>query len=297
MLLIDVYNVLHAGSADPRVAAGLAGPMDTPGLARLLAASRYRRRARCLVCDGAPGADALGKKFDGSGKLGQPQRLDAGRIRFRAFGAEVLYAGGGRSADDLIEAVLADDPGVRDVLVVSSDRRLQRSARRRRAASITSQAFLRQLVSDSEGASRSDLPGFATDVPLDAYSVAHWLSAFGYEVRDAPELAPEVPKPTVGPLREKAKPAPQPAKKAAKPRPRGMHREVAAQKPTAERPKLPTGDGPAAQHDSIDVSDPLLRQALEHWRGRLNVEDLDMRKWIDAADGAFDKDGNDKRDS
>ncbi|MEM0984446.1 MAG: NYN domain-containing protein [Planctomycetota bacterium] len=252
--MIDAYNVLHqTGILPPRLAG-----LDVPGLVRLIGRSRYSRRELTLVCDGGTGTGSSG--------------LRMGRAR-------VLFSGREEEADDLIERLI-DRYGHGGTLdVVSSDRRLRKAARKNGADSITREVFLQQLVEDEYAPPRQKLPAFVHEVPLDPYSVAHWLREFGIA-----EPPPEPPtKPT---------PPPKPAKK---PKPK----DAAGGTPSAwgerlqiELPEVPARPEPEPTPEPVlDLSaeqaspalelDPILRRALEEWRGRLSADDLDTGKWID----------------
>jgi hypothetical protein len=173
MLLIDTSNVLHAIGVLPEHLATL----DVPGLARLISTSRYGKRRAVLVCDG------LGPRGGGGsvgGGDGWPEATNTAPSGREVAGLDVVYAGAGQEADDVIELLLARDSAPRRLLVVSTDRRLARAARRRRAQSMTSDAFLRHLASDVAKPKAKPLPGFAAQVPLNEYAVGYWMALFGY---------------------------------------------------------------------------------------------------------------------
>jgi hypothetical protein len=90
----------------------------------------------------------------------------------------------------VIELLLARDSAPRRLLVVSTDRRLVQAARRRRAQSITSEAFLRHLASDADKPKAKPLPGFAAQVPLNEYAVGYWMALFGYGEGPGEERTP-----------------------------------------------------------------------------------------------------------
>lgn len=190
MLLIDTSNVLHVTGVLPSHLAGL----DVPGLARLISASRYGRRRAVLVCDGvgpvsaAGGAGAAGDAA--AGMLATTNTAPSGK---EIAGLDVVYAGASQEADDVIELLIARDSAPRRLLVVSTDRRLVRAANRRRAQSITSEAFLRHLAVDSEKPKAKPLPGYATQVPLNEYAVGYWMSLFGYGSMEGQAPAGERP--------------------------------------------------------------------------------------------------------
>lgn len=224
MLLIDTYNVLHTSGVLPPDLAGL----DAEGLADLIATSRYSDRAVKLVCDGSRA---------GSGS--------------RRPGVEFLFAGPGAEADDLLERIIRTNSAPRRLLVISSDRRVIAAARRRRAATLPSDRFLTQLAVDRDRPQRLAPPAFTQDIPLDSYSVAHWMREFGLDPGDVDELkrrlAGRTPKP-------------------------GQTKPPAPGAPAAE-PAPPIRPDPA-------VEDPVLRAARQEWPGRIGLDDLDMRKWL-----------------
>lgn len=180
MLLIDTSNVLHVTGVLPTHLAGL----DVPGLARLISTSRYSQRRAVLVSDGVGPRTTSGGSSEsdsGSEAFKPVNTAPSGR---EIAGLDLVYAGADREADDVIELLIARDSAPRRLLVVSTDRRLVRAARRRRARSLTSEDFLRQIAGDSERKPKPELPGFAAQVPLNSYAVGYWMALFGYS--DAP---------------------------------------------------------------------------------------------------------------
>jgi hypothetical protein len=236
MLLIDTYNVLLVAGVLPPHLAGL----DVPGLVELLLSSRYARRQAVLVCDGTPPRE--------------PEPAPR-----TAPGIAVRYAGPERSADDVIRAILDASSAPRAVLLVSSDRELRRAARRRRARSVPSPEFLRELVHDEARGGRRHVVRPMPPVPLDRPALARWMEEFGY--RFDPEHRGSVPPghPTrrKNPLGDRSPtPRPQP--------PPG---------PDALRPQTLPPDP--------STLDPLLREAIEVWPDRVRLSDLDMSRWIE----------------
>lgn len=126
-IVVDAYNVAHVTGVLPP---GLAG-MDVPELVQVLPRTRFGAESVVLVCDGTPTG-------------GAPRAEGAGRVR-------VTYAGGGKSADDLIAAMVQRSSAPRTLTVVSSDREVQRAARRRRCPVLSSEDFLRRIASDLHG--------------------------------------------------------------------------------------------------------------------------------------------------
>jgi predicted RNA-binding protein with PIN domain len=70
-------------------------------------------------------------------------------------GLAVRFARRGGSADELLEELIAAEPDPRNLLVVSSDHRVQRAARQRGASFADSENWHRQLRADVAGPSRS----------------------------------------------------------------------------------------------------------------------------------------------
>lgn len=173
--------------------------------------------------------------------------------------ARVVYAGAGRDADSVIERMLAEDSAPRRLLVVSSDRRVARAANRAGAGTLTSAAFLQQLSADHTKRQPEPLPAWVRQIPLEHDAVAHWFQEFG--------LPPPVRRPP-----EQARPAPSRAK-------------APPVMPTPTQSAAPTSDRPPAKLDlpppgRFEITDPVLLKALQEWGGKLNLDDLDMSRWI-----------------
>lgn len=160
-LILDCYNVLHATM--PPSLAGL----DEAGLCRVLSRSRWAGEAVALVCDGLPKA--------------------LRRIESPVSGVEIVYAGHGRSADDLIIAMIDADTAPRRLVVVSSDRQIQKAARRRRAIALSSDRFIATLAADGPLPRTGDAGGArpSDDKPdarhMDDDELARWLRTFDAE--------------------------------------------------------------------------------------------------------------------
>lgn len=178
-LVIDGYNLLHA--------AGLARRRYGPGdlerarenLLRLIASqvSLEQRRRTTFVFDAKdphPAASGHGAHAD----------------------MLVLYAQEDEEADDLIERLIAVHSAPRQLMVVSSDHRLHKAARRRKAVPIDSDEFLdecarRAYARRSERAEPEVKPeGHASPAEL-----AEWLAVFDIDPADlgngSPPTSPE----------------------------------------------------------------------------------------------------------
>ena len=289
VLLIDAFNVLHLPEAHHH-----GRSLDLAALARLIGTSRYAGQRGVLVCDGGG---------DGSIELPKGGR---GRVcRARCAGLEVLFSGPESTADDEIEGQLRRGGG-HGVVVVSDDRRLRRAAKRVRSGSLPSGVFLAHLLLDEarrgersgqggpgsggKGAGKPT-PRFARDLPLDRYSVSHWMEEFGMSPNGLLERRAGKPTgrggtvPRSKPGQGLAPPAPgaaAPDSEAAPKTPAG--KETPAEKERsdtlASTPPPPLPDERVLRLESL-TDDPVIREALEVWRGRLPLEDLDMARWLD----------------
>lgn len=181
-LIVDAYNVLHVVGVLPPHLAGI----EVPELAGLIGSSRYRGERTWLVCDGRPPAGSHHSlRFDGP--------------------IAVHYAGAGRDADAHIEQMIRASTSPRRLLVVSSDHRVRRAARRRQCRWLPSDEFLAHLAADARHRSarrggwltpssrhdpskRPPAPGAPAShasapppVPLSPADVDRWIREFGLD--------------------------------------------------------------------------------------------------------------------
>lgn len=127
-LLIDGYNLMHA--------AGIARQRYGPG--DLQAARQQLQRSLIAVLS----TEALQRTTI----VYDAQRSPAGgRRQLRHGGMTIRFAAGGGDADAEIEKLIRRHSAPRQLIVVSSDHRLQKAARRRRAKWIDSERFLPDL--------------------------------------------------------------------------------------------------------------------------------------------------------
>ncbi len=181
-LLIDCYNVLHAEK--PSSLAGLC----EASLCGLLARSPWARGGVTVVCDGRPKPHSP-----------DPGSVDGVTLIFSGMdsGGNLRGAGGGRSADDVMIAMIEKDSAPRRLTVVSSDRAIQRAAGRRKARSWSSEAFLKKLALVVERGGKIGgvgAGGKPAAGPMPDEQVDRWLDLFGIDPADAPNSPP--PKPT-----------------------------------------------------------------------------------------------------
>ncbi len=95
-------------------------------------------------------------------------------------GLTVKFAAEYEDADDLIEELIRADAAPRRLTVVSSDHRLQRAARRRKAIAIDSEVWYAEVVRQRRAGERSSAPADAKPrAPLSEEEVQWWLKQFG----------------------------------------------------------------------------------------------------------------------
>lgn len=158
-ILVDGYNLLNATGVE-----GIGGGTELERARRGLLTALAGALSEVEV-------SATTVVFDAQGAPPGLPREE----RFR--GITVLYARGYAEADDLLEELIAADHAPRQLLVVSSDHRLHRAARRRRATPIDSDVWFAQLqVRDgSAGAALASQKPAPTPELTDS-----WLAEFGH---------------------------------------------------------------------------------------------------------------------
>ncbi len=164
-LLIDGYNLLYA-AAIPGRGFGI-GSLERSrlGLLRFLVESlEPDELAATTVVFDAQGAPP-----------GLPRSL-------AYHGLSVRFAPRSATADDLLEELIRADSAPRQLTVVSSDHRVQRAARRRKARAVDSAAWHAEVCARCAGRRRA---GPAAPLkpapPLVEAEVARWLEQFGGE--------------------------------------------------------------------------------------------------------------------
>lgn len=137
---------------------------------------------------------------------------------FTVSGLRVLFANPGGDADVLIERLIEEHSAPRQLRLVTSDRRLQNAAKKRRALFKDSEAFFDELNRRPVLPKRTKLSGTASPDAKDEHRLsetetAHWLKVFG-EIPEVEELAQRGPIPTAAPVPLAAPPpaSPKPAR-------------------------------------------------------------------------------------
>ena len=169
-LIIDGYNLLHA--------AGMARRRYGPG-------DLERCRGRLL--------NFLKRHLETAERRDAQIVFDAGkapgdaRRQATEYGMSVLYSDPGEDADTVIEELIRHHSAPRQVIVISSDHRLQRAAKRRRTGFLDSEDFVDKLrrrgtVDDIAEPNRPDDEAETPEI-----DTQEWLDIFG-EIPEAAEL-------------------------------------------------------------------------------------------------------------
>ena len=161
-LIIDGYNLLNAVGILPRGIGPGSLERSRAALLNFLAESlpHQERQNTTVVFDA--GKDA---------PRGLPREQD-----FR--GITIHFASQYDEADTLIEELIRADTAPRSLTVVSSDHRLQRAARRRRARAVDSDRWYAEVLTRRrrERAPRTD--SRKPQPPTSAEDIAYWLDKF-----------------------------------------------------------------------------------------------------------------------
>jgi hypothetical protein len=178
MILIDGYNLLHVtgvtgrGIADRKIGPGTLERART-ALLNFLAASLTddERQLTTIVFDSSNAPPGL------------PRDL-------QHQGIAVKYATGYESADELLEDLIRKASAPRKLTVVSSDHRVQRAAKRRKARAVDSDVWCAE-IRESRCKSKEPLAPSSPKPasPLSEDDVAAWLDEFGDVCTDDPSEA------------------------------------------------------------------------------------------------------------
>jgi uncharacterized protein len=164
-LLIDGYNLVHV--------AGILGQGVGPGSLQRARLALLNFLAESLEPGDLARTTVVFDSHDAP--WGLPRQVDH-------RGITVRFATQYEEADDLIEELIRADSAPRRLVVVSSDHRIQRAARRRRAKAMESDVWYAELVRArrERDQARSDAPARPA-VPLLQEDVEYWLRQFGGE--------------------------------------------------------------------------------------------------------------------
>jgi predicted RNA-binding protein with PIN domain len=161
-LLIDGYNLLHVTDIF-----GAAGPAET--------ALHASRQALLAFLAGSLNAKTRAETtivFDAAGAPPGLPRM------FTQEGMTVRFARGHADADEMIEELIEAHPAPRSLVVVSSDHRVQRAARRRGASYVDSDQWYaeRQAERRSSRSAAADVTKPAGDMSPE--QVEYWVRRF-----------------------------------------------------------------------------------------------------------------------
>jgi predicted RNA-binding protein with PIN domain len=167
-LIIDGYNLMHA--------AGLARRTYGPGQLERCRSQLLRYLARHLT---GPDRERTTVVFDAADAPSDLPR------RMTTDGMTVCFASPGKDADDMIEELIAAHSAPRQIRLVSSDHRLQRSARRRRGTFVDSEEFTSELERRGPVAEPAQVPPPSPPEPSrkkgedSGMDTESWLRIFG----------------------------------------------------------------------------------------------------------------------
>ena len=194
-LIIDGYNLLNAATLDVPGPQGVTLHQTRAALLDFLAGrlERKQRRTTIVVFDARHAPPGLS------------------RVQFHRE-MTVRFAPRDREADDVIEDLIRADSAPRRLTVVSSDHRVQRAARRRRAQAWDSETWFRWFAQQPprETEERS-LPSEPPPPVEDDPALQRWLKQFGDspQVRKAQQFEPRR-KPSRTPLKKESSDIDQP---------------------------------------------------------------------------------------
>lgn len=173
-ILIDGYNLLHV--------TGVFSETVGPGSVEKLHAKFLDFLAALLDPDDVPQTTVV---FDAKGR-----RATARRSTVRA-GITVHYSARTEEADDVLAELVGDHPNPRRLVVVSSDHRVQRAARRRRATAVDSEVWYAQLLQRRRDRQQpASPPDSKPATPSSGADTAWWQTQFDPKLLQ--ELADEI---------------------------------------------------------------------------------------------------------
>lgn len=173
-ILIDGYNLIHGANLVGRGVGPGGLERARQALLDLLRFSltEVELRRTTVVFDAGSRGHASGRSFEYHGI----------RIRFSA---------GYEDADELIEELIRQDSSPRRLTVVSSDHRLHRAARKRRAEAIDSDVWYAQLIRRRLQTRPQDQPPPPTSTsPLTPEEIEAWQLELNHELKQLDDVFP-----------------------------------------------------------------------------------------------------------
>ncbi|MEX2113585.1 MAG: NYN domain-containing protein [Pirellulales bacterium] len=178
-LVIDGYNLLHAS--------GILGRGIGPGGLERSRVALLNFLVESLEARELAAATVV---FDArEAPPGLPRSITHRGIRVR-------FADQGGDADEMIERLIQADTAPRRLVVVSSDHRLHRAARRRKARAIDSDVWYAEVLRKRIGRERHATGTAKPAGPPSEVEVQYWLRRFGLqEPSDGPSVKPPLASP------------------------------------------------------------------------------------------------------
>jgi len=160
-LLIDGYNLLHV--------TGIFGRGMGPGTLERSRRALLNFLAESLTDEEAARTTVV---FDAQNPPpGLPRRVVH-------RGITIVYASQNENADERLEELIASDSAPRQLVVVSSDHRLHRAARRRKAQAIDSDQWYAMIVRRRQERQQASPAATKPEGPLTPGEVEYWLGVF-----------------------------------------------------------------------------------------------------------------------
>jgi predicted RNA-binding protein with PIN domain len=160
-ILIDGYNVLHQS--------GLLGKGRGPGFLE------RARRALVRFIAASVGTDTVAEVTIVFDAKQVPQNAAPPTLE---HGVTVLYSSGYEDADAMLEDLIRRASQPKRLLVVSSDHRVQRAARRRRARSMGAEEWLNELERHRTARAPTKPTEEKPDQPLNDDEFEYWRGIF-----------------------------------------------------------------------------------------------------------------------
>ena len=108
-------------------------------------------------------------------------------------GIVVLFASAYDNADELIEELIQADSSPRKLTVVSSDHRLHKAARRRKAKAIDSDRWYGEILNRRSSRAKAKPPERKPPAPLPPHEVERWMKELGQAPADKKNESGEWP--------------------------------------------------------------------------------------------------------
>lgn len=157
--LIDGYNLLNCAGITSEAGAPYSLEASRVAIAKFLrdALTDVELERTTVVFDGREAPPGL------------PRRV-------QLLGVDVRFSKRGEEADDLLETLIRANHAPRQLTVVSSDHRVQRAARRRRARAVDSEVWYNEIRAAHR--SKTEAAAEKPALPLSASELTRWTEEF-----------------------------------------------------------------------------------------------------------------------